>query len=881
MGDAASSLTLTRSELWRTALAARDGDPDAEVRSFFREHLLRLRKKAAYLVAQTAKDIPQLTVHDITHLDAFWEIAALIAGPGYQLNPAEAYVFGAAVLLHDAAMSLAAYPNGLAGIQQTDEWRDAVASLPRVSDSDDRQHPIDAPPDVLRAVIPDVLRALHARHAAELPTAKWRATDGSGFEFLIDDSEIRSCYGPVIGRIARSHNDPVSSLPRVVGNQIGAFCDAPSDWVVDPVRLASLLRCADAAHIDHRRAPHFLQLLVSPERVSALHWTFQAKLAKPRVEEDALVFSSGPDFCLDEADAWWLCFETVRIIDRELREVDRLFENTGRCRFAVRRVIGAESPLALAAHVRTRGWEPVDAQLKVSDVRQIVTLFGGRHLYGDSDLVPIRELIQNGADAIRARYLLQPGFSEHANVTVRVIEADGSFWLEVQDNGVGMSRRTLTDSLLDFGRSFWNSSAVREEFAGLLGKGLSTTGRFGVGFFSVFMLGDTVRVTSRRYDAALDSALTLEFRSGVEVRPIIHRADNVESLPEGGTRVCVRLKNSPYEKGGFLARSAVLDFTSFKFDFRLGQIERIDLAEALGPLCPSIDVCIRTEENGNPAKLCIDADDWLTINPEVLLRRIGLGSDGSIRHYAPLVRPLADANGTYGRACVHGVGPMDFGHGLSGVVTVGGLLATRLSHVAGVLKGSTNVISRQSAIPIVPSSVLRCWAREQADLISASALHDAGKLRAAAVVLRCGAEPGGLPIATRDGEYLNASQLRDAISRLDEVVVFDDEDVSYDEDTDACHPKQFEKDFEPASDIFFVSKSKPNMFAGTGTDWPDSILNDGQGQAQLSCLQFLERTISLAWGADPEEHESEQVVGTVISTEIVRSVSVFVKPDGH
>jgi hypothetical protein len=174
---------------------------------------------------------------------------------------------------------------------------------------------------------------------------------------------------------------------------------------------------------------------------------------------------------------------------------------------------------------------------------------------------------------------------------------------------------------------------------------------------------------------------------------------------------------------------------------------------------------------------------------------------------------------------------------------------------------------------------LRRWAREQADLISASALRSAERLRAAAVVLRCGAEPGELPIATRSGEYLNASQLRDAISKLDEVVVFHDEEVSYDEDKDDCHPKQFGKDFEPASDVFFASKSRPDMSTGARTAWPDSILNDGASKPPMSCLQFLERTISLAWASDPDEYDSEHVVGTVRSTEIIRSLSVFVRPN--
>src|ERR1017187_3437160 len=72
----------------------------------------------------------------------------------------------------------------------------------------------------------------------------------------------------------------------------------------------------------------------------------------------------------------------------------------------------------------------------------------------------------------------------------RGLERDGeAIWLHVEDDGIGMSERTITTSLLDFGKSFWISDAVMQEFSGLIAKGLSATGRFDVGFFSVFVLG--------------------------------------------------------------------------------------------------------------------------------------------------------------------------------------------------------------------------------------------------------------------------------------------------------------------------------------------------------------------------------------------------------
>ena len=68
-----------------------------------------LRNKATHLTSKISEALPHLTIHDITHLDALWEVADIIVGNDFSLNPLEAYVFGSAVLLHDAALCFQAY----------------------------------------------------------------------------------------------------------------------------------------------------------------------------------------------------------------------------------------------------------------------------------------------------------------------------------------------------------------------------------------------------------------------------------------------------------------------------------------------------------------------------------------------------------------------------------------------------------------------------------------------------------------------------------------------------------------------------------------------------------------------------------------------------
>lgn len=82
-----------RTTLWRKSLGSLE-EPYATSIERLRVAYLQFREKAAQLTDQIHKSLPNLTVHGLTHLDALWETADLIAGPDYPLNPMEGFVLG-------------------------------------------------------------------------------------------------------------------------------------------------------------------------------------------------------------------------------------------------------------------------------------------------------------------------------------------------------------------------------------------------------------------------------------------------------------------------------------------------------------------------------------------------------------------------------------------------------------------------------------------------------------------------------------------------------------------------------------------------------------------------------------------------------------------
>jgi hypothetical protein len=115
---------------------------------------------------------------------------------------------------------------------------------------------INNPPlEVEREVISDLLRQLHAKHAERLATISWKQSTSAETHFLIADIDLRTNVGPIIGLIAHSHWWDVSEVRRRFPVIIGAPATLPAEWTIDPLKLACILRVADAMHIDARRAP--------------------------------------------------------------------------------------------------------------------------------------------------------------------------------------------------------------------------------------------------------------------------------------------------------------------------------------------------------------------------------------------------------------------------------------------------------------------------------------------------------------------------------------------------------------------------------------------------------------------------------------------------
>jgi len=830
-----------QTKLWLKAFETPATNSNSNELTFFSNAYERMRERAKVLTSRISSDLPHMTIHDVTHLDALWEMASIAAGESFELNPAEAFVFGCAVLIHDAAMSLAAFPGGVAELKCTIEWKDLYARhLEALGDEGMAD---------LHAT-EEALRFLHGKHAESLMGIYWHGAEHQQV-FLLEDMELRNFYGAKIGKVAHSHWWPISKVENELSQTLGAIA-GKSSYTVDLLKVACLLRVADALHLDSRRAPSFDFALMQPKGVSEHHWKFQNRMSKPHVRNDAIVFTAQPPFGIDDSDAWWTAFDALKMVDRELRDVDRVLRDHNKTPLIVRRIEGAYSPNDLARHVETTGWDPVDSTIKVSNIPSVVSTLGGKKLYGDVTDAPIREIIQNGLDAITARRKLQGRRKDWGELKVALEQRQDGFWLAIEDNGVGMSPVVLTGPLIDFGNSFWKSWLSMQEFPGLAASGMNARGKYGIGFFSAFMLGDHVRVVSRRFDNNQRSAKVLEFKNGLSSRPNLLDAASNEAPIDGGTRVEIKLTTDPYEDKGILSKKRLHSKPA-----------AVHLSELVASIAPATDVAILEVRDGQEIPIT-DVEDWLTISSSELLNRISLDQKTTADSgYLPDLQDMRDENGQiYGRARISA------SRGFlskSGLIVVDGLAAKSIDYIDGILEGRETTASRSVAFPTVPAAVLAEWASKQAELYANTDISDDKKATIAAIVLACGGSVGGLPIVNWLGRWMSADEFSEEAA-THESILLHHEPITY-EDGDDVSAHKFDAEFEKLDHIAEVKRIY--LPSANETNWIGAVTK-GEG---IHLDTFIHGLLGKVWG-EVETYPEITTVGEVDDIEIDRFVTV-------
>jgi len=192
-------------------------------------------------------------------------------------------------------------------------------------------------------------------------------------------------------------------------------------------------------------------------------------------------------------------------------------------------------------------------QAEVSKLLDLVA----NSLYSEREIF-LRELVSNSADAcekLRYQSLSKKnilGDDKELKINIRVSKKKK--FIEIQDNGIGMSNDELIDNLGTIARS--GTSKFMEAMKNKKDSDISAIGQFGVGFYSSYMVSDRVEVISK----SIEDENSHLWKSNGKENYTIEEIENKKR----GTIIKLSIKKDAEEfLDGFRLRSIITKYSNY------------------------------------------------------------------------------------------------------------------------------------------------------------------------------------------------------------------------------------------------------------------------------------------------------------------------------
>ncbi|MGC1377232.1 MAG: molecular chaperone HtpG [Anaerolineales bacterium] len=247
-------------------------------------------------------------------------------------------------------------------------------------------------------------------------------------------------------------------------------------------------------------------------------------------------------------------------------------------------------------------------------------------LYKDREVF-LRELLSNASDALnRIRFTMLTNhdvLDADAELCIRISVDKDARTITIQDSGIGMTREEIIENLGTIAQS--GARKFLEAAKDQTVDATQVIGQFGVGFYSVFMVAEWVRVTSRSY---LPDAQAVTWYSVGEENFQVEPAE----MAQRGAKVEIKLKEDLAEFADeYRLKSIIHKYSDYiGFPIYVGEAkEQVNKQTAIWRASKQ-DV---TEEQYN------DFYRQLTLDFEEPLMRIHLIADAPVQVYALLYIP--------------------------------------------------------------------------------------------------------------------------------------------------------------------------------------------------------------------------------------------------
>lgn len=595
-----------KTSFWRQTLGTNDKSIN-----LLKESFLNSRNNIKFIMEKQKNDFIGISYDTIEQIDSFWEIVDILFKYNIPVNPVEGYVLGTAFLLSSPLLSLSS-TYGKAAIEETLEWKDLTTDIDSSSkESSDNDNYLS------------VLRTLHFREINKILSSHIPSING----YIIEEDKIRKCFSKAIETILTYNGcdwDEYSDL-KTVPNR---FLEIQQNQTIDLQKLSTIYRCVNTINILHGRIPDYLFSVLKKHHLSLSNWhddDFAYQIVEDTENSNLLSIVSNFPFNKSDFHKWNVLHEIVEIIDNDIKAANSILK-LKEIGFPYLGLAGSQSIQKLKEALPTEGWEPCNIGVHVGDLKYLIEKLGGAQLYGMNDRlsVIIRELIQNGRDAIKSREKMDPWFN-NGGIYIHLTKQDDYYQLDISDNGIGMSKNCIQNHLLCFGESYWASALSLRENPGLKASGFNSIGHFGIGFYSLFMLANYVKVATHRYTENTGTYTTIEFLDGLTLLPIICQDDSIKSKMSTTVSFRFNALNESSETMKFKGFNSWLNYMPNRSDW--------PLEKKICYLVAGLDVDIYYSEGNESYRLVHRNVNNPSFNMDVWLRNLLQGeSQSEISH---------------------------------------------------------------------------------------------------------------------------------------------------------------------------------------------------------------------------------------------------------
>lgn len=447
------------------------------------------------------KYFPEYTLHDEAHFLRVTEIMSMILGSQLkQLNDLEIWMLIMSAFYHDQGMVLEGnevnnldsdeyytifkknwqidHPNYLEINQQLDSSYISVEEKKRLNKLINE---LDA------ACLTDFLRVNHGQRSANYINTRFKVDPRLSF-YGVNISHY-------LAAICLSH----AKSPEWLTGESGLnFDDNIGNVKVNSIFISLILRLSDILDFDSDRTPDVLfKSIHFTSQLSISEWQKHRNVQGWEINSSNIRFTMLFDHPVYEKTARTF----LDWIDEELSSAQRILRNSPMS-FSHYQLNIPEKTDRSRLSAKNNSYLYRDVEFTLSR-NEIVNLLLTNNLYKNTSLF-IRELLQNGLDALRLRKALfaKEGIEWKAG-TIRFknyIDENGENIVECIDNGVGMDETIISKFLGKVGRSYYRSPEFERLRIGLKEKNVDfdPCSQFGIGFMSCFMVGDRIEILTKK-----------------------------------------------------------------------------------------------------------------------------------------------------------------------------------------------------------------------------------------------------------------------------------------------------------------------------------------------------------------------------------------------